>query len=435
MKSSIVAMTCITLIAVSALADAHGWRKRSDARLSIAAPESTYQYTRVRHGVRTVVYKNRFGVLSTTQWPLVLRFESTTALGYAASATADQQKREALVLEDPDDCYNLASLVADFGLPAYDPDCAGLPENETYIEVQTEKFDTFELADNRQTGNDTIQQLLVDDEYADGVLLNTPYLALKQNKITAVGPKTGGPLTGAADEPALDGYGFGPDDDLVSLVVMADIGGARSFDLDFNHHPGVVRNLAGLFNTISVELLDGRYQTAITATMHPLAGVFERIAVFDFSVTNPDYAGADYLQRVDSGPLTAFELMSTIPVETDPPPVANEFYDEILATYYPVEFTLRAVLVDRQAPAFIHDLDHDGRFTARDVRKAGYKLVSNEVEMNLVVTHDNLLIESEEIKCLPRTVVFDDLDGDGKDGEPFKCEGKSGSTRTRRVPR
>jgi len=408
---------------------AHAKKKHKgypDARLTIVAPESSHVRTKIRDGVRSLQYRNRYGALATAQWPFILRLESRSALGYAESATADERKREALVFEDPDGCLNLASLVDDFMLPAFDADCAGLPEDEIYTEVQTEKFDSFELEDNRQTGNDVIRDLLVDDAYVDGALLNTPYLKLKGGKINAVGPKTG--------EGLLDGYGYGPDDDAAGFVVMADIGGARVFDRDFNLVPGVIRNMGGFFNTISSELLDGKRQTAITATMHPLAGVFEPIAVFDFSVTNPDYAGYDYLSRVDSGPVTAFELMSEVPVETDPKPKANEFYDELLATYYPVDVTIRAVVVERQGPQFIRDLNQDGKYTAADLQLAGYELLSNEVEITLTLTHDNLLIDSEEIKCLPRTVIFADLDGDGKDGEPFKCSGKSGSSRSRRVP-
>jgi hypothetical protein len=420
-------------LGLSMTAQAGKRHQKSDGRLSIAAPEATYTSTRVKHGITTKRYRNRFGALATTQWPLILRFESRTAVGFVASATADSRAREALVLKDPDGCLNLASLVADIELASFDPDCAGQPEDETWIEVQQEKFDTFELVDNRQTGNDAVRERLVDDVYTDGVLLNTPYLAL--NQIMAVGPQTGGPASGDPNGVELDGYGYGADDDFTSLVIMADIGGARVFDLDFNHTPGVIRNLAGFVNTVSTELLDGKRQTAITATTHPLAGVFEPIALFDFSVTNPDYAGFDYLQRVDSAPITAFELMSAVPEETDPPPQANEFYDELLSTYFPVEVTIRAVVVARQAPAFIEDLNGDGKFTARDVRMAGYQLVSNEVEINLTLTHDNLLVDSPDIKCLPRTVIFDDLDGDGANGEPFKCTGKSGSTRSRRVPR
>lgn len=390
---------------------------------------------RYRDQVKTYQYKNRSGALSTVQWPLIMRFESRTAEGFAESVTADGQKREALVLEDPDGCLNLASLVGDLLLPSFDPDCAGLPEDETFIEVQTEKFDTFELSDNLQTGNDFVRARLVDDVYTDGALLNTPYLALKQGKINAVGPKTGGPASNDPEHPELDGYGYGADDDFVSLVIMADVGGARVFDLDFNRVPGVIRNMAGFVNVVSAELLDGKGQTAITATMHPLAGVFEPIAVFDFSVKKPPYVGYDFLQRVDSGPVTAFHLMSEVPVATDPAAKANEFYDELLATYYPVEIVIRAVVVARQAPEFIHDLNQDGKFSAIDVKLAGHELVTNEVEINLTLTHDNLFIVSPTNKCLPRSLVFDDLDGDGKDGEPFKCDGKSGSTRSRRVPR
>lgn len=427
MKSLFVTASIVLLAGFPASSDATNRHHRTDARLTIAVPESSYARVRNRHGIRTLQYRNRRGVLATTQWPFTLRFESTTAVGFAASATADNQKREALVLTDPDDCLNLASLVGDLMLPSFDPGCAGRAEDETWIEVQTEKFDTFELEDNRQTGNDFVRARLIDDQYMDGMLLNTPYLALKQGKITAVGPKTGG------DVP--DGYGYGTDDDLVSLVIMADIGGARVFDLDFNHVPGVIRNIGGFVNVVSAELLDGRNQTAVTATIHTLAGLFEPIAVFDFSVTNPDYAGFDYLQRVDSGPITAFELMSEVPVETDPPPKANEFYDELLSTYYPTELAIRAVLVERQAPAFVHDLNGDGIFSASDVQLAGYEILSNEVAIKLTLMHDNLLVDSPDIKCLPRTVIFDDLDGDGKNGEPFKCSGKSGSSRSRRVPR
>lgn len=408
---------------------------RAEAKLTIAAPEATFMWPRKRHGITTYEYYNRSGALSTTQWPLILRIESRTATGFAAKATADERTREALVLQDPDDCLNLASLVEDLMMTAFDPACLSAGEDEIYIEVQNEKFDTFELADNIGTGNDVIRARLVDNAYAAGMLFNTPYLALKQNKVEAVGPKTGGPASDDPAHPELDGYGYGADDDLSGLVLMVDIGGARIFDLDFNHQSGVIRNLAGIVNTVSIELLDGRGQTALTAAMHPLAGIFEPIAVFDLSVTNPAYMGYDYLHRVDSGPITAFELMSEIPQETDPKSEANEFYDELLATYFPVDFVIRAVVVAGEAPDYVHDLDADGLFTARDVQMAGYQLVTNEVKMKLTVTHDNLLIDSQDIKCLPRTLIFDDLDGNGQSGEPFKCVGKSGSTRSRRVPR
>lgn len=432
---SLVAAACLCAATPADATGRHHHNGPGDARLTISTPEATYSRTRYRHGIRTLEYRNHFGILPTVQWPLILRFESRTAVGFAASATADSRKREALVLKDKDGCLNLASLVADFGLAAFDPACAGRHEDEIWVQVQTEKFDTFELPDNTQTGNDVIQERLVDDEYVPNTLLNTPYLEDSRGRIQPAGPRTGGPASSDPGRPELDGYGYGADDDFASLVLMADIGGARVFDTDFNHVPGVIRNLAGLVNTVSAEVFDGRRQTAITAALHPLAGVFEPIAIFDLSLGDPDYAGYDYLHRVDSGNLVAFHLMSNVPTETDPPPLANEFYDELLSTYYPVDVTLRAVIVAREAPDYIHDLDQDGQFTARDVKLAGYDLVSNEVKMTITLSHDNLLTESPDIKCLPRTVMFKDLDGDGASGEPFACSGKSGSSRSRRVPR
>ena len=127
-------------LAISFPADATWYHGKSDARLTIAAPESSYARIRHRNGVRTLQYKNRIGALATSQWPLILRFESRTAEGFAASVTADSQKREALIIRDPDGCLNLASLVQDLMLPSFDPACAGLPEDETYTEVQTEKI-------------------------------------------------------------------------------------------------------------------------------------------------------------------------------------------------------------------------------------------------------------------------------------------------------
>jgi hypothetical protein len=435
MEKNLTLAALTFLLALTAHADNNKHKHKAMVRLTIATPEATHRSIVRKKDITTYRYRNRFGALATTQWPLTFRIETTKAVGFAVKATADERTREALVLRDPDDCLNLASLVEDFLLPAFDPACESAGEDETYIQVQNEKFDTFELADNVGTGNDVIRSRLVDDPYVAGGLFNTPYLALKQNKIEAVGPRTGGPASDDPAHPELDGYGFGADDDLSGLVLMVDMGGSRIFDTDFNHAPGVIRNLAGMINTVSVELLDGRRQTAITASMHPLAGVFEPIAVFDMSVTNPDYAGFDYLQRVDSAPITAFKLMSKIPLEDDPPSEANEFYDELLSTYYPADLVIHAVVVAGEAPDYIHDLNGDGKFSARDVLMAGYELVSNEVSMNLTVTHDNLFVDSEDIKCLPRTLIFDDLDGDGLSGEPFKCDGKSGSTRSRRVPR
>ena len=172
---------------------------------------------------------------------------------------------------------------------------------------------------------------LIDDKFSDAPPRNTPYLRLFDGKVKPVGPKTGGrpdPLVSKPDE--LDGYGYGADDDLASLVIMADIGGARVFDENFDLTPGVIRNMAGFVNTVSAVDLNGRGATTITAYLHALAGAFEPIALIDTNVTDPSLAGFEYAIRVDSGPVTGINLVEPIP------PVAmsgsaNAFYDELLS--------------------------------------------------------------------------------------------------------
>lgn len=415
----------------------HTGHPKPDLRLSIAAPESTLVRVRRRHGIKSLRYVNRSGILATTQWPLALRIESRTALGFVAKR-AKKKEREALVLTDPDECLNLYSLVDDLMLSAFDPGCIGLPEDETYVEIQTEKHDTFGVFDNDTTGNDAIRARLVDDRFSDPAPRNTPFLRMFNGSVKEVGPKTGGRPDPMPDPPnpkpdELDGYGYGADDDLAGLVVMVDGGGARVFDENFDLVAGVIRNMAGFINTVSAEDLDGRGQTTITAYLHSLAGAFEPIAIVDAALSDPALAGFDYAIRVDSGPLTGFNLEEPFP--PDMPGAANAFYDELLSQYYPAEFRLRAVVVNGEAPDFVYDLDGNGRYSARDVKLAGYELLTNEVQINLTVTHENLLIDSPNPKCPPRTFIHGDLDGDMQRGKLPPCEGTSGSTRSRRIPR
>jgi len=232
----------------------------------------------------------------------------------------------------------------------------------------------------------------------------------------------------------LDGYGYGADDDLASHVIMADVGGARVFDENFDLMPGVIRNMAGFVNTVSAVDLNGRRQTTITAYLHILAGVFEPIALIDTDVSDPSLSGYEYAIRVDSGPVTGINLEEDFPT-TMGSGVANAFYDELLSQYYPLVVTVRAVVVNGEAPDYIHDMNGDGKYTARDVQLAGYELLTNEVSIRLKLTHENLLTDAPDSKCPPRTLIHTDLDGNMSRGELPECLLTSGSSRARRVPR
>lgn len=434
MKIILITAFFTLLLGLPLQAKANHWRANSDLRLTIATPESLYVRVKRRHGIVTYKYINRSGVLSTTKWPLVFRIESRTAVGFVAKK-AQAQEREALVLTDPDECLHLGTLLEDFMPSVFDPTCSF--EDETYIEVQTEKFDTFGEFDNDTTGNNVIRDRLVDEKFSDAEPRNTPYLRMFNGSVKTVGPKTGG--RPAAPDPMVpnpkpderDGYGYGTDDDLASMVLIADVGGARVFDENFDTVPGVLRNMAGFINTVSSEDLDGRGQTAITASLHVLAGVFEPIAIIDADTANSSF---EYAIRVDSGAPVDFNLVEPKPV-MPVPGEANTYYDELLSQYYPANVKIRAVLVNGEAPDFVYDMDGDERFTARDIELAGYQLLSNEVAIDLTLTHENLLTESPDAKCPPRTLIHGDVDGNGARGTLPECSGTSGSSRIRRPPR
>ena len=425
--------TLLILVILPAKSDARHWQQRSDLRLTIAAPESSYFRIRRRHGIRTLHYVNRRSLVASTQWPLIFRIESRTAVGFVAKRNDAGQEREGLVITNPDDCFHLGSLFEDMTPPVFDPTCS--LEDETYFELQTEKFDTFGEFDNATTGNDALRARLVDEKFSAPEPRNTPYLRMFDGKVKPVGPKTGGgPVSDGENPPELDGFGYGTDDDLASFVLMVDAGGARVFDENFDLLPGVLRNMAGFFNTVSFEDQDGRGQSAVTASIHALAGVFEPIAIVDAAVSDPSLAGSAYAIRVDSGPVEGFNL--TEPYPPSGPGAANAFYREILSKYYPRQIEVRAVVVNGEAPAFIYDMDGDKRYTARDVEMMGYSLLSNEVRTRLTVTLENLIEDSPDNQCPPRTFIHGDVDGNAERGLLPECKNPAaGASRLRRIRR
>jgi hypothetical protein len=358
------------------------------------------------------------GLTTTTGWSLVLRIEVPDSIAILESPeepTVPVGRREAIVYDDPDGCMDMRHFpIIRAGTP-YE-DCSG--PDESFIEFTTERFDNFDVAD-AQTGNFQVREALVDDAFAPGALLDKPYLRNTAGSIVAVPrPQTGGAL--------LDGFGYGPDDDLPGLVVMANIGAARAFDEDFNAVPGgVIRNMGGFINSVSQELLTKRGGSAITAWMQMIAGMVEPIALVDLDV---DAAGVDYLRRLESGRVRAFQFRT-------PPQNEDDVLFEVTSSYSPFQLEMRVVLVEGVAPTFIHDKNHDGRFTATDLRRMGHKILSNEARLRLVQDFDVVVTQTVSGRtCPPPSLIYRDLDGNGLDGA-ISCSGSGGAARIRRRPR
>ena len=358
------------------------------------------------------------GLTTTTGWSLVLRIEVPDSIAILESPeepTTPVGRREAIVFKDPDGCLDMRHFpIIRAGTP-YEENCSG--PDESFIEFTTERFDTFDLPDG-QTGNFQVRDRLVDDAFLAGALLNKAYLRNTAGSIVPVPrPQTGADLS--------DGFGYGPDDDLPGLVIMANIGAARAFDENFDAVPGgVVRNMGGFINSVSQELLNKRGGSTITAWMQMVAGMAEPIALVDLDV---DAAGVDYLRRLESGPVQAFQFSS-------PPQGEDDVLFEISSSYSPFELELRVVLVEGVAPTFIHDKDHDGKFTASDLRRMGYKILSNQARLRLIEDFDVVVTQTVTGRtCPPPSLLYSDLDGNGSDGA-ITCSGSGGATRIRRKP-
>ncbi len=357
------------------------------------------------------------GLTTTTGWSLVLRIEVPDSVAIVESPEEPTQpvgRREAIVFSDPDGCLDMRHFpIIRFGIPYQD--CAG--PDESFIEFTTERFDNFDVADSN-TGNFQVRDRLVDDAFAPGAILNKPYLRNTAGNIVAVPrPQTGGAL--------IDGFGYGPDDDLPGLVIMANLGGARVFDENFDRTQGrVIRNMGGFINSVSQELLTRRDGSAVTAWMQVIAGMFEPIALIDLDV---DANGIDYLRRLESGPVEAFQFIA-------PPQDEDDILFDITSSYGPFELDLRVVLVEGIAPTFIHDQNRDGRFTAADLRKMGFTVLSNEARLRLRQDFDLLVTETTAGRtCPPPSLIYRDLDGNGRDGA-ISCSGTGGAARVRPRP-
>lgn len=390
------------LLLMPAPGSAHGNGPRPPALITIKGPISG----------------NFQGLTTTTGWSLMLRIEvpdSVAILESPEEPTMPVGRREAIVFDDPDGCIDMRHFpIINSGTP-YEV-CDG--PDESFIEFTTERFDNFDVAD-AQTGNFQVRDRLVDDAFAPGMLLNKPYLSNTAGDIVPMPrPQTGGALP--------DGFGYGPDDDLPGLVVMSNLGAARAFDEDFDAVPGgVIRNMGGFINSVSQELLTRRGGSAITAWMQMIAGMVEPIALVDLDV---DAAGVDYLRRLDSGPVQAFQF-------TTPPRNDDDILFQVVSSYSPFQLELRVVLVEGVAPTFIHDMNHDGRFTAFDLRRMGFKILSNEARLRLVQDFDVAITQTVSGRtCPPPSLIYFDLDGNGMDGA-ISCSGSGGATRIRRKPR
>ena len=357
---------------------------------------------------------------------------------------------ETLVLDNPDGCLDLSHAVptqANFGgfwsIGPFEANCPG-GQDESFLIFNVDYQDVPGTQDEYVEGGceGFKRERLIDDtwdEIKDGIVdyrdSNKPYVVKDPTSQFATGSAVG-PFTGGSEstfnpdsKTHLDCYGYGIDEDLSSLVVMVNQGGARIFDGDLNYDNTRIRNMAGLISGVTYELVDDKRWPAVVAHMPIRREVLTPLTFFD--INSDIFFGTSFPEpvvikrKIEDGPIEAFELSGV----TSP----EQIIDKVIElTPNDFKVRVRAVVVEGDAPEFIDDLNADGKFTAEDLELAGYKLLSNEDKRAIrIVTRPSITEEEDPFECPDFDAV--DLDGDGVFGF---CDDGDGTSRSKtRVPR
>ena len=339
------------------------------------------------------------GLTTTTGWSLVLRIEvqdSIAILETPEEPTVPVGKREAIVFKDPDGCIDMRH----FPIPAR--------ERRT----RTAAGRTSRSSNSRPSASTTSTSRTGRREISRCGIAWLTTVRAGHPPQQALSPQHGRQHRRRAPAPdgrrLKDGFGYGPDDDLPGLVIMANIGAARAFDENFDRRAGRRDPKHGRLHQQRIAGAAEQPRRFIHhRRMQMIAGMVEPIALVDLDV---DAAGVDYLRRLESGPVQAFQFST-------PPQNDDDIFFEIVSSYSPFQLELRVVLVEGVAPTFIEDRNQDGRFTSTDLRRMGYKILSNEARIRLVEDFDVVVTQTVTGRtCPPPSLIYRDLDGNGLDG-------------------
>ena len=359
---------------------------------------------------------------------------------------------DTLILTDPDECLDLSHAVPASVFPntVVSPfeSCPG-GQDETFVNFNVDPYDGPNVEDS---GGGycrlAIRDRLITDSASELPETSNAVYVDPGNGGTAfqVGPNTGitgvlaGTPTGGNDgsiydqvSTTFDCFGYGTDDDVPGLVVLADIGAARIFDQNMVQTPGLLRNMAGLVSSVAFEMLDENGDSAIVARMR-VDGALNPIRFVDqiFDVIHP------------SPPSTGYTLYTQIDgVDATTPVVGAMTTEDTIAAIHdqfdePYEVTIRAFLVDGIAPEIVTDTNNDGIFSAADV---ALPLLSNEAEITIThFSYDALAAQKDSGECPISTTPFrqDDklyIDLNGDAFVPNCNDGDGTSQSGARIPR
>jgi hypothetical protein len=358
------------------------------------------------------------GVLYDQDWSLTLRANMANALLHISRVGGGARpfgENEFIVLTDPDDCLDLRSRTVPPG--PYTPDCPGGADEEI-LDVHVNEHD----AAGRTKRSPLAGEPLIDMCRGSAELLNPAFDETLLVRVLPrppgggvspppTPPRNEGPFTESATAAPYDCYGYGSDDDLPGLVIMADIGAARFYTPAFDRVPQGIRNMAGLLSSVTHELSGGR-GSSVVATMFVKPRFFDALVMIDAEVTRPPWIGYDFLQRVDGGPVEGRMF-----VGPRPPASSTSLITNAIANSLPIkQVIVRAAIVRGRAPAVIEDRNGDRQYSAADLELMGHTLLSNEARIVVRATPASRLDDDSDDACPVPTLMYNDLDGSGGSG-------------------
>jgi hypothetical protein len=321
------------------------------------------------------------GILLSGDWVFVLELEVQAAIGVVdEDFLPDEIANMALVIRDPDGCINMQDWIAP-GDPGTPVESCGGPPDETFIKFTPDMIDGAGIAESI-SGNGVFDlQLKLQDDAFDPLNLANLNRQYYDSRLSTLPPNSFVGVLTETSGVSSDSFGHGVNDDLPGLYVWAAIGTNIVTDEFLNPVNDPItgarnlRNMAGLFNTVSYTQLAANNITSIVTSMNVERGVLEPIVQFDFIQVDPidGFTSVGFLRQLDGGPIVLFNFPDATPR------FQNAAYDQVFASLTPYTVTISAAVVQGDAKPFIQDLDANGVFNKRDLILAGHTLLSNVV--------------------------------------------------------
>lgn len=289
-------------------------------------------------------------------WPLTVKIVARGDVslvvpavgGGPASQWPEPGATSFLMLRDMDGCPSAGGQIAEL---SGSPECGNIPGDELWVAFTPDQ-DTPDVVDAQ--GFDNLRLSLKNP-------MLRPIINYRNGEQHSFGPEV---------HETRDGLGYGANDDLPGLVLLADTGvGVVLSDIEIVEEDGVFvtrgweplspiqsRNLAGFMTSVGYELNDERRRTTITTSLIVPRHLTERRYLEDQCFFE-EFGKCSVLRRVEGGPILPEGAVSV------------DEYD----------VTLRAFLVQDTAPAIVADCNEDGEVGALDAVCMGYTLLSREV--------------------------------------------------------